>query len=154
MTNTSADYTSDLYFSMFSHIRTLIPSIITLASAISSASFKGTAESAASSTRLFQTLQNASASLEPTNATTADVTRYLNDWNIGCSSKFGRDVRIGSCDNALAKMGRDPAPLTFGPRERGSWDVTLPYKFLSGALNAGIFNFFFPSAAVNAIVYT
>ena len=49
-----------------------------------------------------------------------------------CSVLLGRDLNYDSCDNARDKISQATAPMTFGERGTGSWDVVLPRRYISG----------------------
>ena len=60
------------------------------------------------------------------------VAQNLTNLEVTCDDRYGRDLDVRSCYNALGKIGRNYSPLTFGERGTGNWDVILPYRFLSG----------------------
>ena len=54
--------------------------------------------------------------------------------------RFGVGLNFSSCQNALAKIEKDPAPQIFGMRgphtqPDSHWDVVLPHRILSGESN-------------------
>lgn len=49
-----------------------------------------------------------------------------------CEGDWGRDLSIESCSNALDKIPRNSARLSFRQRGTGNPDVLLPARFLSG----------------------
>ena len=58
---------------------------------------------------------------------TAPEPRYRCD-----GAAFGRNLNLGSCLDTLASIKNDPTPQTFGERGKGTWDINLPFRFLSG----------------------
>ena len=53
---------------------------------------------------------------------------------LACASKYGRNLDVDSCIEAYRQIGvgASSAPVTLGERGTGTWDVILPYRFLSG----------------------
>ena len=49
-----------------------------------------------------------------------------------CESVYGNNLNHDSCNNALAKISQVTAPMTFGERDTGSWDVIIPRRYISG----------------------
>lgn len=48
---------------------------------------------------------------------------------------YGHNLQTESCEQALVAIPRDTRSYTFGKRQRGlSWNVNLPYRFLSRVL--------------------
>lgn len=92
-----------------------------------------------------QSLQNiASALLAPTN-----VTQLRDLPNIVCLDLLGRDLVPASCRNALSKIPQDYNPMTFGLRDRRSFDVPLPFRYLSGLSPLDYLPVTFPIASRN-----
>ena len=45
---------------------------------------------------------------------------------------YGRNLNLRSCLAALGQIASYDRPQTFGQREKGTWDVNLPFRFLGG----------------------
>lgn len=66
-------------------------------------------------------------------------TSSLNETRIYCSgSSFGWDLRISSCLDALFQFDSTQVDANFGSRDRGSFDVPLPARSLSGDGNCAL----------------
>ena len=68
-------------------------------------------------------------------ATSLDLVALNASTSVKCESDWGRDLNIESCKNALEKIPRDSARLSFGYRGTGDPDVLLPARYLSGTSN-------------------
>jgi hypothetical protein len=75
-------------------------------------------------------------SLSPlsTNTTFRDVRKPLSAVIPLCDGGLGDHLDPASCRNALRKIPEKPGPFTFGERDTGAWEKTLPIRFLSGML--------------------
>lgn len=47
---------------------------------------------------------------------------------------YGRELQPASCQEAFFAIPRDTARISFGRRNRGRWNINLPYRFLSSRL--------------------
>ena len=72
------------------------------------------------------------ASLNSSNRTSAsplhnDPAQYSCDGGL-----HGRNLNLRSCLDALSSIADYDSPQTFGERGKGTWDINLPFRFLSG----------------------
>ena len=65
------------------------------------------------------------------NATSLSVQNLTNP-DLLCDPEYGRNLDAESCQQAYLRMDYSTGPVTLGERGTGSWDVVLPYRFLSG----------------------
>lgn len=112
---------------MFPHFLFIASSVLSVSTVSSSAlpSSPNLISSSLNQLADFETIATNSTSLQ-------DLASPVLSYSPSCSISYGRDLNHASCSNALAKISQVTTSMTFGERGTGTWDVTLPRRYLSG----------------------